>query len=126
VPYLDGPLTPVAGVALQSQNPLLGSGNVTTIGADIRNISPFLLEVTNGSGTNIGLIDPFTRDWVPMDPTAGQLLTITPVDVGFVAPGTVVVSVYIMYYQAGETPPTNLPIPLGATQVVAYNSSGGP
>lgn len=126
MPFLEGPYTPAADVEIQAKNPVLGSGNVTSVGIDIRNYSPFLLQIANGQGSAIALIDPLTRDWVPLDATAGQLVTITPLDVGVVSPGTVQPLLYIMWYQAGETPPVNLPIPLGSTQVVAYNSSGGP
>lgn len=126
MPFLEGPFTPAAGVPIQAKNPVLGSGNVESSGIDVRNYSPFLLQISNGSGSSIALIDPLTRDWVPLDATAGQLVTVTPVDVGVVSPGTVQPLLYIMWYQSSETPPVNLPIALGSTQVVAYNSSGGP
>ena len=126
MPFLEGPFTPEDGVEIQAKNPVLGSGNVNSIGIDVRNYSPYLLQISNGSGSAIALIDPLTRDWVPLDATAGQLVTITPIDVGVVSPGTVSPVLYIMWFQSGEKPGVNLPIPLGSTQVVAYNSSGGP
>lgn len=117
MPFTSKPYTPVAGVSANFTNPAQssGTGQTTSAALVIANNSPFVLNVGSGEGGNSATIYPYTRDVVYLDPEAGQQVTITPIDIGQVAPSTVLVVVYLTWYQAAEPIPQNLPISIGNT-----------
>ena len=118
MPYTSGPYTPLRDVPFTAQNPLLGSGNVVSVAAVVKNASSFLLKVSSESGAIVAQVDPFTTDQVKLDPGGGQQLTLLPTSLGFINLQTVVPTVYIDWYQAGEKIEATYPYGIaGATQL---------
>jgi hypothetical protein len=112
VTQTSGPYSPVLGSAIQARSPLQGSGNVQSIAAVVKNVSPYLLEVSSGAGSLVGLVDPYTTDVVALDPEAGQQLSILPTGIGLVPPQTVSSQVWVTWYQSGEQVPGAYPYAL--------------
>lgn len=122
MPTTSGPFTPTLELPLNLNNPSQGSGNTSTSAIVIVNVSPFELQIQSGSGLIIGLIDPFQRASVPLDPDAGQQVTITPTSIGFSGPVGVVPTIYVQWYGPNEQVPGGLPVPIvpfGNLQTVA-------
>lgn len=117
MPFSSNPYAPVVGKAVNLTNPAQssGTGQTTSAAVVIANNSPYVLAIASGEGSATAAIYPFTRDVVYLDPTAGQQLVITPIDIGQVAPSTVESLVYAAWYQADEPIPENLPISIGNT-----------
>jgi hypothetical protein len=117
VPFNSNPYTPIVGQSANFTNPAQssGTGQTTSAAVVIANNSPYVLNVGSGEGGSSATIYPYTRDVVPLDPEAGQQITVTPIDIGQVAPSTVVIVVFLTWYQAAEPIPQNLPISIGNT-----------
>jgi hypothetical protein len=122
MPKTSGPFTPVAGTSFNVQNPAASGGSLVTAEAVIVNLSPYELQIAAADGSPIALIDPFTRDGVPLDPTSQQL-TITPLNVGFNPPAGVSPTIYVLWYGALEQIPTSLPMQIVDAATAA--TSGG-
>lgn len=122
MPSVSGPFTPTAGVAIQTQNPLQGSANVPTKYAVVKNISPFLLTVSTGAASSTALIDPYTTDLIPLDPSSGQELSIMPEAVGALVLQSLTNAVYVTWYQgAGDSPGGNYPAPVPLGTQLTYH-----
>lgn len=111
MPQTSGPYTPQIGVPINISNPAAAGGNLVTAEAVLVNLSPYELEISAAQGAVIMLIDPFTRDVVPLQET-GQQLTITPLNIGFTPPAGVNPSIYALWYGALERTPAALPAPI--------------
>ena len=111
--FVAGPYTPALGVEFRAENPAIGGGNVSSVAAVVKNISPLLLSVSSGEGAVVGLIDPFTTDLISLDAQAGQILNITPMSVGFLNLQTVTPTVYVTFYQGAEAPTGTYPYSIG-------------
>lgn len=119
MPFTSPPYSPISGTPIQAANPARGGGNVISTAAVIKNISSYLLNVGDGSGATIGLVDPYTTDLVTLSPTSGQALTITPQAIGLVPPQTVSVEIYVTWFQSGEPVPGNFPYALPLSSQVS-------
>jgi hypothetical protein len=109
--FTVGPLAVAAGVPRTLTNPAAGAGNLTSDSVVVVNLSPFELIITGGIGT-FGVVDPYTRDLVTLDPEAGQQIVITPMSIGTLAtPGPSPV-IFATWYQATEGAPGNYPTPI--------------
>lgn len=109
--FTSGPIpVSLTGQPLTVQNPAQGSGNLSSIAAVVVNLSPYELVVKSGAGT-LGVIDPYTRDLIPLDPVSQQLEIDTLSIGGQPYPGTTP-ELFIMWYQNGESIPGNYPTPI--------------
>lgn len=115
MPTTSGPFSPTANVPIVVNNPAQGSGNAPSSAAVIVNLSPFELVVSSGSGAVVGLVDPFTRNIIPLD-EAGQQLTMDPLPVGLSNLG-VTNTIYVQWYGASESPPGSYPSAIGGVPV---------
>jgi hypothetical protein len=111
MPRSSGPYTPRAGVPFNISNPAASGGNLVTAEAIIVNLSPFELQISAAEGMVIALIDPFTRDGVPLDTTSQQLV-VTPLSIGFTPPAGVAPTIYVLWYGPQERVPSALPAPV--------------
>lgn len=116
--FTSNPITPTAGVAFTAKNPAAGSGNLSSQAVIVKNVSPYLLSVADGSGSTVGLVDPYTTDLVPLEPNAGQSIEVTPTDLGLLPPGSVPPVIYLTWYSAAETVPGNYPFALPLTTII--------
>lgn len=124
MPFVAGPYVPSLGAEIRAENPALGGGNVSSGTAVVKNISPFLLQVASGEGSTIALIDPFTSDAVPLDPQAGQSISLTPLSVGFINLQTVTPKIYVLFYQQSEPVSGNYPYSVGASAQLQIGGLG--
>jgi len=118
VPFTSGPYTPVSGEPFLAENPAFSSGNLSSQAAVIKNISPFLLSVADGSGQVAALVDPYTTDLAPLDNETGQQLEITPVNLGLTPAASVPPLVYITWYNVQEQIPGSYPYALPLETIV--------
>ena len=116
--FTSGPYSPSPGVDIVAQNPAAGSGNLSSQAAVIKNVSPYLLSVADGSGSVAGLIDPYTTDLVPLSADTGQQLSITPVSLGLSPAASVAPSVYITWFNVSEDVPGNYPYALPLVSII--------
>lgn len=121
--FTSGPYSPVAGQPFTAQNPAAGSGNLSSQAAVVKNVSPYLLQVADGGGSIAGLIDPYTTDLVPLSPTTGQQLEVTPLDLGLLPAASVAPSVFITWWSQQETVPGNYPFALPLTTIINDTST---
>ena len=124
MPFVAGPFVPALGVEIRAENPALGGGNVSSVTAVVKNISPYLLQVASGEGSTIALIDPFTSDAVPLDPQAGQSLSLTPLSVGLINLQTVTPKIYVLFFQQTEPVSGNYPYSVGASAQLQIGGLG--
>lgn len=118
--FTSAPFTPVVGVTTSQKNPAQGSGNLPNQAISIKNISPYLLNVADASGSTVLLIDPFTTDIAYVDAETGAEIQITPVAIGISNPQTVSPSIYLTWFGPYEKVPSGYPYGLpGASQLAA-------
>ena len=121
--FTSNPITPVAGEEFIAQNPAAGSGNLSSQAVIVKNVSPYLLSVADGSGSIVGLVDPYTTDLVPLSADAGQQIEVTPTDLGLLPAGSVPPLVYLTWYAQSETVPGNYPFALPLTTIINDSST---
>jgi len=113
--YTAGPIQLAAGVTVTQSNPASNSGNLSSQAAVVVNLSPFELIISSGAGNVIAVVDPFTRDLIPLDPEAGQQLIIDPLALGVLIAPTSLAQCFVTWYQAGEKVPGNYPSPIAVS-----------
>lgn len=112
--YTAGPIALTAGVPIVLNNPGANSGNLRSQAAVIVNLSTYELVVSSGSGATTAVIDPMTRDLVPLDAEAGQQITIDPLVIGTLVQPTTLSECFVTWYQAGENVPGAYPTAITA------------
>ena len=141
MPFTSGPYSPVAGEPFNATNPAVTTGALTTQAVVITNVSPYLLNVATGAGKTSAIVSPYTTDEVTLSPTAGQTLTITPIDLGLTAVASLPPVIYATWYSSAETVAgsypyalpiisivndSTTPIPVVSVAATAYASLTGP
>lgn len=116
--FTSNPITPTAGETFTAQNPAAGAGNLSSQAVIVKNVSPYLLSVADGSGSTVGLVDPYTTDLVPLGANTGQQIEVTPTDLGLLPPGSVPPVIYLTWYAQSETVPGNYPFALPLTTII--------
>jgi len=112
--FTAGPIALSAGVPVVENNPGANSGNLSSQAAVIVNLSPYELVVSSGAGATVKVIDPMTRDLVPLDAEAGQQIVIDPLVLGTLVTPTSLSECFVTWYQAGENVPGSYPSAISA------------